>query len=426
MRRTPTAAGGPGVVVTGLGVVSSLGHDVDAFLTGMCTNTVAVGPAPWPGPDGPAAWWSSVTGFEPGRWMSPRVEAGTDLYAQYTLAAAEQCVRDAGLEPDPLRTAVVHGTTMGGTRALMRAQHRLDAGGPRAIDRKTLIQIWPNMAASQIAMRWDLHGPQYAICTACASSLDAIGTAARLIAAGHADAAIAGGTDGGWSLASGAADGDFVPATYHGQTLYGMTTASADPLTASIPFDRNRTGIVTGEGSAMVVLERADLAAARGAPVLARVAGYAAVADGHHPSSPHPSGRWEAEVMRLALADADAEPEDVDALVAHATATPKGDSAEIRAINTVHAARGRRDLPVMSIKGHVGHPGAASGAMGVVLATHTLATGTFPNTAGTRDVEPEADFHVVTGEPVTVDAATVQLNAFGFGGQNASLVLRRP
>jgi 3-oxoacyl-[acyl-carrier-protein] synthase II len=413
------------VVVTGMGIVSSLGFDVDMFFTRMCAGDVAIDPAPWVGADGSHfAWWSSVRNFVPEKWMSPVVEAGTDLYAQYTLAAAEQCVRDAGALLDPIRTAVVHGTTMGGTRALMQAQHGLERTGPDGIDRKTLIKIWPNMAAAQIAMRWGLHGPQYAICTACASSVDAIGMAARLIADGRADAAIAGGTDGGWSGADGRAESDFVPATYYGQTSYGMTTAGPDRSTASIPFDRRRTGIVTGEGSAMLMLERADHAAARGATVLAEIVGYGSLADGFHPSSPEPSGRWEAEAMRQALHDAELPATAVGGLIAHATATPKGDIAEIRAINAVHP--GRTDLQVMSVKGHIGHSGAAAGAMGVVVAALAMARGTLPPTAGTADLEPEIEFHAITGGPAAFDADVVQVNAFGFGGQDASLVLRRP
>lgn len=415
------------VVITGLGIVSALGQDVGSFVDGMLGGTVTVEPAPWASSDGGTfAWWSSVRDFDARQWMDATVVAGSDLFAQFTLAAAEQCVRHAGIARlDPLRTAVVHGTTMGGTRALMKAQHQLERHGPAAIDRKTLIQIWPNMAASQIAMRWGLHGPQLTVCTACASSIDAIGTAAGLIATGRADAAITGGTDGGWPLASGEPDGDFVPATFHGQTLFGMTTRANDRLGASTPFDRDRTGIVTGEGSAMLLLERADLARARGARVLADVIGYGSLADGHHPSSPDPSGRWEAEAMRMALADADLTPDRVDAVIAHATSTPKGDLAEARAINEVHMGSGRSGLPVMSIKGHIGHTGAASGAMGVVVAVHAMNNGFLPHTAGTRNIEEEVAFDVVLDEPVAVDASVVQLNAFGFGGQDASLVLGR-
>jgi 3-oxoacyl-[acyl-carrier-protein] synthase II len=407
------------VVITGMGIVSSLGADVDRFVARVVSGEIAIDAAPWPS-DAGTVWWSGVRGFEPARWMSPMVEAGTDLYAQFTIAAAEQGIRQSGIRFDPARTAIVHGTTLGGVRAVMRAQHELDHRGPAAIDRKTLIKISPNMPAAQLAMRWDLHGPQLTISTTCASSLDAIGTAAHLIADGRADAAIAGGTEGGWAGVDGTAEGEFAPAVFHSQIAYGMVTPGADRSVASVPFDRRRTGVVTGEGSAMFVLERAESARARGATILADVTGYASLADAHHPSSPEPAGRWEAEVMRQALADAGATMSEVDALIAHATSTPKGDLAEIRAINEVHGP-----LPVMSLKGHIGHSGAAAGGMGLVVAVSALNGGVLPHTAGTREVDPAADFPVVIDRPLSLDATMIQLNAFGFGGQNASLVVRR-
>lgn len=410
------------VVITGMGVVSPLGEGVDPFRAGLRSNTVAIRPAPWAG-NGTFAWWAAVEGFDPLAWMDEKVAAGTDLFAQFALAAAEQAVRDAGLAAlDPERTAVVHGTSMGGMRALLKAQHQLETEGPAAIDRKTLIQMWPNMAASQVAMRYGLHGPQLTLCTACASSVDALGTAARLLAAGQVDVAIAGGTEGGMPLASGAADGDFVPATFHGQALYGMTSGERDPRRASLPFDTARSGIVNGEGSAFLILEREPHARARGATPLAELAGYASLADGHHPSSPEPNGRWEAAAMRQALADAGTAPAEVDALIAHATATPKGDTAEIRAVNAVFDGA---PLPVLSLKGHIGHTGAASGAMGAIAAITAMHEGWLPNVAGTTDVDPEVEFQVIVGEPLALDADVVQVNAFGFGGQDASMVLRR-
>lgn len=413
-----------GVVVTGAGVVSPFGTGTKQFLTGLMSNTVTVAPAPWATEDGELfGWYCVVPDFEPRDWMDDRVVAGTDLFAQFALAAAQQSVTDARLEAlDPRRTAVVHGTSMGGMRALMQAQHESDIRGAGSVDRKTLIKIWPNMAASQIAMRWQLHGPSLTICTACASSVDAIGTATRLIESGRADVAIAGGTEGGMPLASGRADGDFVPATFQGQAAYGMTTQQRDPLRASLPFDRDRSGIVTGEGSAMLVLEREEHARARGATVLGRIGGYGSLSDSYHPSSPDPSGQWEAEVMREALDDAGMPAAQVDALIAHATATPKGDTAEIRAINEVHSRR-PSPLPVTSLKGHIGHTGAASGTMGAIVALNAMREGMLPNIAGTWDVDPEAEFRVVIAEPARIEAAAIQINAFGFGGQDASLVL---
>lgn len=413
------------VVITGTGMISPLGHSVDDFLKGLHANSVTVAPAPWADPERDLFfWYSVVSGFRPEDWMSEQVADGTDLFSQWTIAAARQAVGQSGLaDLPPRRTAVVHGTSIGGGRAALKAQYDLEHGGFAAIDRKTLIKVWPNMAASQLSMMYGLHGPQLTVTTACASSLDALGLAADLIRSGRVDVAIAGGTEGGYARADGEADGDFVPALLAGQISYGMMTGERDRHRASLPFDVARSGIVTGEGAAMLVLESEEHARARGATVFGTFAGYASLADGHHPSSPEPSGVWEAEAMREAQHAAGVAPDDVDALFAHGTATPKGDLSEIRAINAVFA--GRDDpLPVTSIKGHIGHTGASSGAMAIVAALDTMSNGMFPNTAGTREVEPEARFRVVTGAPVRLDASLIQVNSFGFGGQNASVLVR--
>jgi 3-oxoacyl-[acyl-carrier-protein] synthase II len=408
------------VVVTGTGVVSALGHDVAAFWSGLCAGDVAIHEAPW-ADDEHFAWWSSVRDFDPAAWVPPTVESGSDLFTLFALAATTQALREAGIEsPDPRRTGIAIGTSMGGTRALLKSQYQLETGGPDAVDRKTMIRIWPNMAAAQITMHWGLHGPSLTFCTACASSLDAIGSGADLIRAGRADVVVAGGAEGGYGLADGSPDGDFVPAVFHSQAGYGVTNSGRDRLRASIPFDVDRRGIVVGEGCGIVVLESREHAESRGATVLGTVAGYASLADAYHPSSPEPNGRWEAEAMRQALSSAGLEPSDVDAVLAHGTSTPKGDTAEIRAVNEVY--RGR-PVKVTSIKGNLGHPGGAAGAMSVLAALSALREEKLPHTAGTTTVDPEAEFEVVTARSAAVTSGHVQVNAFGFGGQNASLVI---
>jgi 3-oxoacyl-[acyl-carrier-protein] synthase II len=412
------------VAITGVGVVSAIGLSAEEFHRQLMADASGIRRAPWAADvEGEAAWLATAGGFVPRDWMDQRVEAGTDLFAQFALAATEQAVQQACLGVlDPLRTGVVHGTSIGGARALMKAQYLLDREGPEAVPRKTEIQMYPNMAASQIAMRYGIHGPSLTVTTACAASLDALGNAARLLDAGHADVIISGGTDGGISLAGGGADGDFVPATFYTGRLYGMTASSDDPRRAMLPFDVKRRGIVVGEGSAILVLERGEHARRRGAGVLGYLRGYGALADAYHPSAPDPSGKWEARAMELALADAGITAGEVDALIAHATGTPKGDTAEIRAINHVHGSRSK-PLPVASIKGHIGHSGAASGAMALVTGLFGMAEGRFTHTSNTDEPDPEARFDVVIGRPRMMDYATLQVNAFGFGGQNASIIV---
>jgi 3-oxoacyl-[acyl-carrier-protein] synthase II len=194
-----------------------------------------------------------------------------------------------------------------------------------------------------------------------------------------------------------------------------------------LPFDIKRSGIVTGEGAAVLILERAEHAKARGTHILGYLRGYGSLADGFHPSSPEPSGIWEARAMELALGDADMAAGDIGALIAHATGTPKGDTAEIRAINIVHGGKVHpgRGLPVASIKGHIGHSGASSGAMAIITGLLGMAQDRFIHIANTDEPDPEAEFDIVHGQPREIKYRSLQVNSFGFGGQNASVVLTR-
>jgi 3-oxoacyl-[acyl-carrier-protein] synthase II len=414
------------IAITGTGIVSGLGCGSRKYHDAMMAGEIAIREAPWHrGQDDQPNWWAIVCDFNPRDWLDEKIESGTDMFSQFALAAARQAIEEAKLGGfDAERSGVVHGTSMGGTRALMKAQYLLDTGGPQQIPRKTEIQIYPNMAASQIAMEYGLHGPSLTVTTACASSLDAIGTASHMIASGRADVLVVGGTEGGLALPGGLPDRDFIPALYYTSTAYGMVAPSNDPRRAMMPFDVKRSGIVVGEGSAMFVLERGDRARARGAKILGYVRGYGSLADAYHPSAPEPSGRWEARAIELALADAGFVPEKVDALIAHATGTPKGDTAEIQAINRVHGGR-KTKLPVASVKGHLGHSGASSGGMALITGLLGMAEDRFVYTANTDEPDPAADFDVVIEKPRDMKVDTLQINAFGFGGQNASIVVTR-
>lgn len=402
------------VAITGVGTVSPLGQSAEAFTAAMQAGQVRIVEAPWADPgNGRHAWVSTIPDFDPGAWMDARLADGTDPFAQYAIAAAMQAVADHGAALDPDTTGVVLGTTMSGVQSLTEAQRALDLEGPHAISRKLNIRAWPNMAAGQLTLLWKLHGPLLTVSSACASANDAIGTAAQMIEAGRAETMIAGGTEHG-----------LCEVLYHAQTSYGMSQGTPDPAVAMLPFDRRRTGIVEGEGAAVVVLERLDRALARGARIHGMVRGYASLSDGYHPSSPDPSARWEAEAIRRAQADARLGSDEVDAVVAHATSTPKGDTVEIAAINDVFGDRGD-SLLVTSIKGSVGHTGAASAAMGVLVGLQAMEAGALPPVGGTSEVEDGALFRVVVGESAKADIGVVQINAFGFGGQNSSLVVSR-
>ncbi|MCP4226288.1 MAG: beta-ketoacyl-[acyl-carrier-protein] synthase family protein, partial [Actinomycetia bacterium] len=342
-----------------MGVISSVGEDVDEFCTSLSEGLVAAGPAPWPEEEGLAdVWMSMVEDFHPEDWMDDRVVDGTDTFAQYAIAAAVQAVEASGLDLDPERTGVVVGTSCAGTETIAESQRGLDLEGPSGVSRKLQIKAWPNMAAGQIALRWELHGPLLTVSTACASSIDAIGTAARLIERGDCDVAIAGGTDASRTQV-----------TLIGAGLYGMLSPQPDPFKACRPFNTERFGIMGGEGAGIVVLERAELAEARGAQIHGYVRGYASLSDGYHPSSSNPDGSWESRTMERAIDDAGLPggADDVDAMIAHGTGTPLGDIAEIKAINRVFGGR-QKPLKVTSIKGNVGHTAGAAGVMGILAA----------------------------------------------------------
>lgn len=410
------------IAITGLGAITSYGHSVDAFYKGLRAQRQVIRPVELPGLEGQGVvWWSTVEGFDALEWLDPRVADGSDVVAHWAIAAANQALSHSGLAPDPLRTAVIQGTSLCGIQSVMRAQFLLDTQGPDAFPRKTMMRALANMGAAQIAMAHDLHGPSLTVTTACAASLDALGMAAQLITSGMADAAIVGGCEAGHSLESGADLEGFLPALAYAPAAFGMNSAERDPKRACMPFDAQRSGIATSEGAAAFVLERADLAEQRGATILGYLAGYGSLADAYHPSAPEPSGKWEARAMQLALESAGMDASAIDAIYAHATGTPVGDTPEIRAINHIHRDRDR-PLPVTSIKGHFGHAAAASGGLSLIAGLLDMAAGSMTPTANTTDPDPEAEFEVIIGEPRPNNSKAFQVNAFGFGGQNASVV----
>jgi 3-oxoacyl-[acyl-carrier-protein] synthase II len=398
------------VAITGAGLLTPLGGDVasswDGFRAGRLGITRAPASTGWHG------WWAGV----PDAFLAGRLDAAivkrTDRFAQYALIAADEALRDAGLgRLDAERTAIVLGSSMGGVPLLTDARATLDAQGPTRVSPRLLAEVIPNMAAAALALRYALHGPQLTITNACASGLDAIGLAARMIARGEVDVALAGGTE---TL--------LTPVVAWSLERAGALSSAEDIGRASQPFDVARTGFVMGDGCGVVVLESVAHARKRDARVHGTVRGYGSLADGYHVTSPEPSGRWEARAMGRALDDAGLGIETIDAVLAHGTATIRGDAAEIRAIDTVYLGR-RAPVPVTSLKGHVGHAMAASGPTSLIVALRGFAEQVLISTLGTTEVEPSARFDLVVGSPRSLALRTVQINAFGFGGQNASLVV---
>ena len=407
------------VAITGLGVISSIGQSLPAFNQGLLAGKVAASAAPWK--EGHQnIWMSLIEGFDASAWMEERVIRNSTTFSQYAVAAAAQAVKDAGIENfDPFRTAVVIGSALGGVDSLADDQARLDGEGPDGISPKFMVNSLLNMPAAHIALRYGLHGPQLAIATACASSHDAMGIAARMIEAGEIDVAITGGTDCAIS-----------PLVFFGARNNRMFTPQPDPYKTCRPFNVDRCGVMLGEGAGIFVLERADKARQRGATIYARLRGYATMADGYHPSSPEPEGRWEQRVMEVAVQNAQLPGgvDSVDAVVAHGTGTPVGDIAELAALNRIYGTRAK-PLRVMSPKGNFGHPHGPAGAMGLLAGLFSMQQNALMPTAGTYDerelMAEVGKLHAVIKTPAEGRINTLQVNAFGFGGQNSSLVVTR-
>jgi 3-oxoacyl-[acyl-carrier-protein] synthase II len=400
------------VAVTGMGIVTPIGSRTGTFWRHLLEGKRAIAPF-----DGGAAlsgnglWAAVPKEFSHDGRLTPTVVRNTDRFTQYALAATQEAIDQAGLDPPAARTAVIVGNTMGGFPLVAETQTRFLEGGGRAVTPKLMALVIPNMAGALIAMRWHLHGPQLAISTACASSLDAIGLASGMIERGEIDAAIAGGSE---TLLS--------PLVYESLVRAGALSRNPDPELASRPFDVERDGFVMGDGAAFLVLERLEIAAARGAAIRARIRGYGSVGDAYHITSPDPSARYEVLAMENELAAAGDAGAECNVVYAHATGTVVGDAAEAKAIDAVYT---QRPAIVTSLKGHLGHSMASAGATCTIAGIVGMHEGMIPPTMGTQHVDPQTRFDLILGSSREHAYSAFQVNAFGFGGQNASLVVSR-
>jgi 3-oxoacyl-[acyl-carrier-protein] synthase II len=389
----------PDVVVTGRGVVTSLGETPDAFFDALLRGASGIA-------DGAGA----CTEFDPEPAMSAKEARRADRFTQFGVKAALAAAEEAGLPEaaDPARTGVVLGTGVGGLETLERECRAWIDGGDRAVSPHFVPMMMPNAAAGTVAMKLGIHGPGFSIASACATGSHAIGEAKRMIERGEADVVLAGGAE----------------AALTGLCMAAFRRMGAmSPEGMSRPFDVRRDGFVMGEGAAVLVLERAEHAAARGATVFARIAGYGATNDAFHITQPAEDGRGAADAMRAALSDAGASVSDAGYLNAHGTGTPFNDRIETRA---VHAVFNGDAPPVSSTKSNIGHLLGAAGAVEALACVEAIRRGVLPPTINLEQPDPECDLDHVAGAPR--EAADIELalsNSFGFGGQNACLAVAK-
>lgn len=405
------------VVVTGLGVVSPIGTGTDDFWAGLISGRSGAGPiSSFDASDLPVQIACEIDDFEATDFVPAKEAARTDRFTHLALAAASLAVEEAGFVDtgfDPARTGSIIGSGIGGLQTIVAEHLALIARGPRAVSPFMVPKLMPNGAAGQVAMRFGLLGPTYAVSSACASGAHAIGEAVRQIRHGTADVMLAGGTESAMTPLSVAAFA----------RMGALSKRNDDPATASRPFDSGRDGFVFGEGAGILVLESRSSAERRGAEVLATVAGYGASCDASHVTQPDPEGKGAVRAMREALRDAELSSDAIDYINAHGTSTPMNDRIETLAIHDVFGVEAKR-IPVTSTKSQTGHLLGAAGAVEAAATVLILNAGVVPQTINLETPDPDCDLDYVTDGP-REQAMTYGLsNSFGFGGQNACLVFK--
>ncbi len=403
------------VVVTGMGAVTPLGNDVDQTWAGMVAGRSGVGPIRSFDPsDLPVRIAAEVRDFSAADHFDVRDARRVDRFAQLGIVAARHAVAQSGIDvaARPERVGVVFGSGLGGLTTLVDQVGVLAERGPTRVSPFLVPMMIPNMVAGQIAIELGASGPTSCPVTACAASATAVGEAVDLICLGRADAVVAGGADATVARICIAAFAQ----------MKALSSRNQDPEAASRPFDAERDGFVLGEGGAALVLEEREHARARGAAVLAEVAGWGSSCDAHHLTAPDPCGAGAALAMRAALADAHLPANAVGYVNAHGTSTELNDRTEALALREVVGTR----AAVSSTKGVTGHLLGAAGAVEAVACVNVLATGLVPPTANLERPDPDCGLDLVAGEAREQEVEVAMSNSFGFGGHNVTLVLRRP
>ena len=406
------------VVVTGLGMITPLGHNACETWEALVAGRSGTARTTLFDPDGfDSQVVGEVKGFEPAKFMDRKEARRADRCTQFTFAAANEAIRQSGFEitaGDGRNVAVIVGTAIGGISTLAQEYDTMREKGPSRVSPFLMPMMLADMSSGQLIIKLGARGVNYCLVSACASGADSIGEAANIIRRGDADVALAGGTEA-----------PITPICIAGfGAAKALTTRNDSPLSASRPFDASRDGFVLAEGAGMLVLEAEEHAAARGARVLAELAGYGATSDAFHITQPDENGEGAARAMQRALDSAGLRSDEIDYLNAHGTSTPMNDKLETVAIKKVFGDYAY-SLPVSSTKSAMGHLLGAAGAVEAVISVMAMNHGIIPPTINYENADPACDLDYVpnVARPAALRAAMT--NSLGFGGHNACLVFRR-
>jgi 3-oxoacyl-[acyl-carrier-protein] synthase II len=412
-----TPASSRRVVITGLGVVTSIGHDVESFWASLIAGRCGIRRVSLFDPaDFPCQIGAEVRDWEAAQNMDPKEARRNDRYTHFGFVAARQAVKDSGLEmagEDGDRVGVIIGSGIGGMYTYESQLKVLAERGPRKVSPFTIPSLIGNMCSGLVAIEYGARGPNFGVVSACATGTHAIGEAAHAIRRGDADVMIAGGSE--------AAITPFAYASFC--SMKAMSTRNDSPETASRPFEKNRDGFIMGEGAGILVLESLEHAQARGARIYCELAGYAATCDAHHITQPDPEGKGLSLAMKRAVASAGVTPDQVDYINAHGTSTPYNDKFETLAIKKVFGDHARK-VAVSSTKSMTGHLLGAAGGIESVISVKTIQSGVIAPTINLVEPDPDCDLDYVPNTAREVPVRTVLSNNLGFGGQNAAAVFR--
>lgn len=405
------------VVVTGMGAITPIGNDVESFWQALKDKTLGIGSITYfDTADFKCKLAAEVKDFDAKAYMDPKTARRMEPFSQFAVAAAKQALDQSGIDmekEDPFRVGVSVGSGIGSLQAMERSEKKLLEKGPSRVEPLLVPLMICNMAAGNVAIQFGLKGKCINVVTACATGTHSIGEAFRAIQYGEADVMVAGGTEA-----------SITPIGIAGFTSLTALNTTDDPKRASIPFDKDRNGFVMGEGAGVVVLESLEHAKARGANILAEVVGYGATCDAYHITSPAEDGSGAAKAMEFAMKDAEIMPEQVDYINAHGTSTHHNDLFETKAIRLALGDQAEK-VKINSTKSMIGHLLGAAGGVEFITCVKSIQDGYVHATLGLEEPGEGCDLDYTQGDGVEMNVNYAISNSLGFGGHNASLIVKK-
>ena len=405
------------VVVTSMGAITPIGNDVESFWQGLKDKTVGIGPITYfDTTDYKCKLAAEVKGFDPKQYMDAKAARRMEAFSQFAVAASKEALEQSGIDmekEDPYRVGVCVGSGIGSLQAMEKDVKKLNEKGPSRVNPLLVPLMISNMAAGNVAIQFGLKGKCFNVVTACATGTHSIGEAFRSIQYGEADVMVAGG-----------AEASITPIGIAGFTSLTALNTTEDASRASIPFDEDRNGFVMGEGAGVVVLESLEHAKARGANILAEVVGYGATCDAFHITSPAEDGSGAARAMENAIKDAGITAEDIDYVNAHGTSTHHNDLFETKAIRLALGDHAEK-VKINSTKSMIGHLLGAAGGVEFITCVKSIQDGFVHATAGLEKPGEGCDLDYTMGDGVSMNVDVAISNSLGFGGHNASLIVKK-